>query len=176
MIWKDCQGKDIHINQQILHYTATNQTVTTIRDKSLLREVIAQFGEMQYAFEEFHGTCEYKGISFSGINGCGILTCGNNRLDINGYNYFWNGVKVDVPMENFNLKTTYGPNSSIIEANGVNSPITTGSNSPINQQESNVLVQLFLSKGTIGGVIISSIIVIAVEYWKNRNKKPKRTK
>jgi hypothetical protein len=79
-------------------------------------------------------------------------------------------------MEYLNVKSTYGPNSSIIETQGMNSPVTTGLNSPINQQESNILVQLFWSKGTIGGVIISSIIVVAVEYWKNRNKKPKRTK
>jgi hypothetical protein len=164
MMWKNCQGNDIHINQPVLTYTATNQSVSLIKwpyDRSTIREIVRIFGEEQQIFTTiFGGTCENYANStrIGGINGCGILTSGNNRLDINGYNYFWNGIKVDVPLEILNLKTTYGPNSSIIETHGEKSPVTTGPNSPINQQEDAIWVQLFLPKVTLAGMIIGAII------------------
>lgn len=153
-------------------------TVTAIRDKNELREAITIFGEMQHQFEDFRGTCDQKAGGWSGINGCGILTCGDNRLNINGYNYFWNDKKVDVPQEIINSKATYGPNSSIIETHGENSPVTTGDHSPITQQTDSIWIQLFWSKGTIGGMIIGVILTksfeLIIEYWKTRNKKAKK--
>jgi len=187
IMWNDCQGKDIHINQPgVLSYNGTKQpgillypgtdSISVIKwpyDQSVIREIIRIFGENQQHFGTIIGdTCEHHPESL----GCNILTAGTNRLDINGYNYFWNGVKVDVPQANLNIKTIYGPNGTMIDTRGPNSPVTIGPNSPINQQESNIWVQFFGSKGTIGGMIISSLIYIVVEYWKRSNKKSKKTK
>ena len=159
-------------------YAATNQSVSLIKwpyDRSVIREIVRIFGEEQSGFETFYGTCKDKGVTISGWNGCGILTCGDNWLDINGYNYFWNDVRVYPTQENLNLKATYGPNSSIIETHGVNSPVTTGSNSPINQQEDAFWVQLFLPKVTILGMIIGAIITalfdFVIRHMRNRTKK-----
>mgnify|MGYP000852374504 FL=1 len=176
LIWVDCKGNDIHINQPgVLVDVATNQNVSLIRwpyDRSVIREIVRIFGEEQHIFGTITGgTCE----SYPESLGCGILTCGDNRLDINGYNYFWNDVKVDVPQENINLKATYGPNSSIIETQGMNSPVTIGPNSPINQQADAFWVQLFLPKVTILGMIIGAIITalldFVIRHRKNKNKK-----
>lgn len=173
MIWKDCQGKDIHINQPIINYTTKNQTsdlrlIEWPYDRSTVRRIIELFGESQPYFATFYGTCENKGVTITGIDGCGILTSGDNKLDINGYNYFWNGVTVDVPKEEF--KMTSGNNSPIIETQGDKSPVTTGPNSPISQQEENIWVQLFWSKGTIGGLIIAFILNVLYYLIKRRLK------
>ena len=179
MMWNDCQGNDIRINQPgVLRYIETNQSVNLIKwpyEKNTLREIVRLFGDEQQIFTTiFGGTCENYNEStrIGGINGCGILTCGANRLDINGYNYFWNGIKVDVPQENLNFKTTYGPNSSIIETHGEKSPVTTGSNSPINQQEDSTWIQLFWPKVTFLGMIVGALITIltelAVKYLKKK--------
>jgi hypothetical protein len=73
---------------------------------------------------------------------------------------------------------TNAPNSSIIETHGENSPVTTGSNSPITQDS--IWVQLLEPKVTILGIIIGILIKeIAeriMEFYKNRNKKHKGTK
>lgn len=187
MMWNDCQGNDIHINQPgVLSYIETNQSVSLIEwpyDKNSLREIVRIFGEEQQIFTTiFGGTCENYNDStrIGGINGCGILTCGDNRLDINGYNYFWNGIKVDVPQENLNFKTTYGPNSSIIETHGENSHVTIGDNNPVIQQDDHIWIQLFWSKSTIAGMIIGILITklldLIIEYWRNRNKKSEKRK
>jgi len=178
MMWNDCQGKDIHINQPVIMDKTTNQSVNRIKwpyDKNTIHEIVRVFGEEQQIFTTFFGTCEYYNNStrIEGIKGCGILTSGSNKLDINGYNYFWNGVKVDVPQENLNFKMTNAPNSSIIETHGENSPVTTGSNSPITQDS--IWVQLLEPKVTILGVVIGILIKEVAErimaFYKNRNKK-----
>jgi hypothetical protein len=175
-IWKDCQGKDIHINQPVIMDTATNQSISLIKwpyNRSAIRDIVRILGEEQEIFSTIFGTCQdsNNSIRIERINGCSILTAGNNRLDINGYNYLWNDVKVDVPQENLNIKTTYGPNSSIIETQGMNSPVTTGPNSPINQREDSIWVQLFLPKVTIPGMIVGAIITALVDLVIKRRRK-----
>lgn len=158
MIYEDCQGNDIQINQPYIINTKTNESVDVITwpySYQDLRRIIELFGEME-PFAFYQGTCENKGVSISGADGCGILACQDNRLDINQYTYFWNGVRVAVPKEEF--KTTFGPNSPIVETYGDKSPVTTGDNSPVTQQENNIWIQLFWSKGTIGGVIVAAIL------------------
>lgn len=176
IIWTDCQGKDIEINQPIITFTATNQTLSLMKwpyGKEDLRQVIKLLSEQPY--RTYAGQCDgvYSMVSDTGWEGCGILTSENHKLNINFDTYYWDGVKVDVPKEEF--KTTYGSNSPIIETNGEKSPVTTGANSPINQQENAIWVQLFLPKVTILGMIIGAIITALVEHiitrWRNKTKK-----
>jgi hypothetical protein len=169
LIWEDCRGKDIHINQPVIIDLETNKSIPLIKwayNKSKIKDIIRIFGEEQPYFSNIlSGTCEDKGPYVGGIDGCGILTCGNNWLDINGYNYFWNGIKVDVPKEEF--KVTSGNNSPIIETGdsspvttGDKSPITTGDNSPINQKELNIA----FAQGTIFGTIFGIMLKFLYDY------------
>ena len=65
-------------------------------------------------------------------------------------------------------KATSGNRSPIIKARD-NGKITTGDNSPINQE--NIVIQLFWSKGTIGGAIIVIILNIIYYFWRKRKRK-----
>lgn len=67
-------------------------------------------------------------------------------------------------------KATFDNRSPIIEARD-NGKITTGDNSPIHQE--NIFIQLFWSKGTIGGAIIVIVSNIIYYFW--RKKKEKKT-
>lgn len=176
IIWDDCKEKDIHINQPCIINLENNQSIDVIKwpyEKKDLRRIIEILGEIQHNFETFYGTCENKPFRISGIDGCGILTCGNNRLDINGYNYFWNNIKVDVPKEE--IKTIIGSNSSIIETHGENSPVTTGPNSPVTQQTDSIWFQSLEPKstiiGTIIGILLTKSLDLLIEYWRTKNKK-----
>lgn len=176
IIWKDCEGKDIQINQPILKYTASNQTLSLMKwpySEENLRNIIQLLSEQPY--KTYGGQCDgvYSFVGDTGWDGCGILTSGNNKLNINLDTYYWDGVKVDVPKEEF--KTTYGSNSPIVETNGEKSPVTTGVNSPINQQEDAIWVQLFLPRVTILGMIIGALITalldLVIKRLQKRNKK-----
>lgn len=183
LIWKDCNGEDININQPIINYTTENHTsylriIEWPYERSTLRRIIELFGEQQHLFATFFGTCTDKGVTISGIDGCGILTCGNNKLDINGYNYLWNDVKVDVPKEEFKIAS--GNNSQIIETGdnspvttGEKSPITTGDHSPNNQQENNISVQMAFGAGSIFGTIIGIILKILFDMYRKNNARKK---
>jgi len=170
MIYEDCKGNDIHVKYILIN----NQTVSLLKwpyyNKNFLREIIKVWGACE-PFQKYYGTCEDKAGTWSiGLDGCGILTCQDNRLDINEYVYFWNGVRVDVPKEEF--KTTFGPNSPIVETHGDKSPVTTGDNSPITQRKDSIWVQFFWSKGTIGGLIIAGILdVLFILIKKYINKR-----
>lgn len=64
-------------------------------------------------------------------------------------------------------KATSGNRSPIIEARD-NGKITTGDNSPIHQE--NIFIQLFWSKGTIGGAIIVIVLNIIYYFWRKKKK------
>jgi|WetSurSiteA1Bulk_404760.scaffolds.fasta_scaffold53519_1 hypothetical protein len=177
LMWVDCKGKDIHINQPIINIPATNQSVSLIKwpySKETLRRVTQLLGETPY--KTYIGQCDgaYSMVSDTGWEGCGILTCGNNKLNINFDTYYWNGVKVDVPKEEF--KTTLGNNSPIIETGdkspvttGDKSPITTGDSSPIAQQEWNIA----FVQGTVFGTILGIILKILYDYIGPKYQKKK---
>jgi len=143
LIWTDCKGKDIQINHAgILRYTATNQNVSLIKwpyNKDYLRNALELLDEQPY--RDYLGPCETKNKSYydSGWDGCGILTCQDNRLNIDYDTYYWNGTKVDVPNEEFKISS--GNNSQIVVTQGDKSPVTTGDRSPITQQECNLQIK-----------------------------------
>lgn len=167
LVWEDCRGKDIHINQPILIERSTNETVSLISggySKEDLRYVLKLLGSVPYDF--FVGTCEEKSQNNDiGWDGCGIITCEGNKLDINSDVYYWNGVKVDVPRDEFKIAS--GNNSQIIETGdnslvttGDKSPITTGDDSPISQKDWNIgFVQ-----GSILGTILGIILKFMYDY------------
>ena len=175
-VYQDCYEKDLHINKPYIVDTNTNKSVDLIKwpyNYQVLRRIIELFGNIE-PFAFFQGTCDNKGVTISGADGCGILTCNGHKLDINQYTYFWDGIRISVPREEF--KTTYGTNSPIIETHGEESPVTTGDNSPINQEENSIWIQLFWSKGTIAGAIIGFLLNALLVWWKNKNQNKKDKK
>ena len=174
LIYNDCKGQDLAINQPYIVSAATNTAINQIPESSYdyttVRRIVEVLGDLEpYAF--FQGTCENKRVAINGGgDGCGIVTCGNNKLDINQYTYLWNGERVDVPKEEF--KATYGTNSPIIETLGDKSPVTTGDSSPIQQKETNTN---FFSKDTLIGTVIGAILTVLgntiLSVLKKRKKK-----
>jgi hypothetical protein len=181
IIWKDCQGKDIHINQPILKLISTNQTLSLIKwpySKEDLRSVIQILSEQPY--RTYQGQCDgvYSMVSDTGWEGCGILTSGKNKLNINFDTYYWNGVKVDVPVED--IKIASGQNSTIIETHGEMSPVTTGPNSPVTTgngssiTQQNVTLAFSFGAGTVFGIIAKTLVDYVIRRHSKRSppKKP----
>lgn len=167
MIWTDCQGNNIHINQPVLKRISTNQTFDLLPWPYTRKDVRTIIGllddKVHFAF--FAGTCENKALTVdTGVDGCSILTCQDDRLDVNRDTYYWKGTKVDASKDE--LKITSGNNSPIIETQGEKSPVTTGVNSPITQQEYSF--QIVLAAGIIGAVIG---LLLKVLYDLSRRKK-----
>jgi hypothetical protein len=177
IVYDDCVGKDMDLKEPYIKNTQTNEVVTSIPwpyDKLQIRRIIELLGVYEPYNQYYNGCAQQDGNYFSnGKNGCGIFKCEDNKLDINQYNYFWNDERVDVPREEY--KTTYGSNSPIVETHGDNRLSTTGDNSPINQQENNIWIQLFLSKGTLAGAILGFIMKILYDIWKKKYNKRKKS-
>ncbi len=104
-IYSDCQDKDIIIKENYIA-NSNGESINIFHnnsyDYSAVRKTIEIFGKYE-PYEFFQGSCENKGVSLSGRIGCGILSCGNSKLDINQYTYFWNGERIDVPQETTNI-------------------------------------------------------------------------
>lgn len=168
IIYKDCEGKDLDLTNANLYsdkeFTKKINLISWPNYSIFeIRKIIEKFSEGEpYMFWQQSGK---GGISIGDKNGFGILKCDPHNLDINRETYYWDKVKVDIPREEF--KITYGQGSPIIEIYGDQSPVTTGDNSPINQ--TNIWIQLFWSKGTMGGVILS--IILSLIYKKRKNIK-----
>jgi len=124
-IYKDCYGHDLNIKEPFIQNTLTNSSVTLISwpyDKMTLRRVIELFGTYE-PFNDYMNGCfsgDKSGMSV-GKDGCNILNCSKNKLDINKYTYSWNNERIDVPREEFN---TY--NGDYVSASGEGSQACVG--------------------------------------------------
>jgi hypothetical protein len=106
-IFSDCSGKNLIIKEPFIINTMTNETISLIPsgsyDYGTVRLLVKLFGGLE-PWDFFQGTCQDKGVTIGGSrDGCGLLKCGENVLDVNQYTYFWNGVRVDVPKETTNI-------------------------------------------------------------------------
>lgn len=173
MIYEDCQGKNININQSIT-YIPTNYTFNSIEwpyDKNLIKAIIKYLDTENYSF--ITGTCDNKRMCTDGVDGCGILKCDDKRLDINGDTYYWNGTKVDFLKEEYKINGSYnalikGDSNQVTTGNYNQMNQIKGNNNYVSQQEENIFVQLFWSKGTIGGLIIAFILDILYLFVKRK--------
>lgn len=179
-IYQGCYEEDILLKQGFIYQETrgVKEDLVNINwpySYPTLRRIIQLFGEIEPYDNYFDGCERQDGSSYTkGLNGCDILSCNGHKLDINNYEYFWDDVRVDVPREEF--KTIYGDNIETYGdespvTTGDESPVTTGDNSPITQEEKNVWVQLFLSKGTIVGAILGLLLKILYDVLKPLLKK-----
>lgn len=168
LMWEDCKGKDIYINQPILINKISNHSISLIPwpySKDELRYLIEVIDGQPY--RDYLGAL---GGSFvdSGWNGNGLLTCGNEKLDIDYDTYYWNGTKVDVPKEElFNIAS--GNNNTQVINKGDRNSVATGNNNIVSTGDNNLITQqdlnISFAKGTIFGVIISILFKILYDIW-----------
>jgi len=174
IIYKDCYGKDIQIKEGYIVREPSKDPVTHIEwneeaATTIIRRIIEFIGQYE-PFNDYSIGCANKEEGMMrGLDGCDILTCEGHKLDIDGYIYSWDDTRIDVPKEEF--KTIYGDS---IETYGDKSPVTTGDNSPINQEEKNIWIQLFWSKGTIAGAIIGFLLKVLYDFLKKKFYKRKK--
>jgi len=184
IIFEDCSRNDINIKEGFISLKSdienSNKPLTTIKSGSYtlvnLTKIIQILGEREPFDQYFAGCGSNDNSGFSmGKNGCKILSCSGHTLDINQYEYFWDGERIDLPREEFTA--IYGDN---IETYGDESPVTTGDSSPIIQNNNgpvdlsnrNIWIQMFFSKGTIIGTLIGFLLKvlydIIVRHRRNR--------
>ena len=169
LMWEDCQGKDIHINQPILINKITNQSISLIPwpySKDELRYLIEIIDGLSY--RDYLGA--FGGGSFvdSGWDGNSLLTCDDNRLNIDFDTYYWNGTKVDVPKEElFNIAS--GNNNTQVINKGDRNSVTTGNHNTVNTGDNNSITQqdlkISFAKGTFFGILISIMFKILYDIW-----------
>jgi len=157
IITSDCSGKDIHIKEGYI--LDNNQSLTELKwpwkyGYNGTRSIIKIFGELE-PFDDYFNGCNNKGGGIiGGKDGCQILGCGEHKLDITKYEYFWDDVRVDIPREEFN--------SYYAQTSGDNSPALAGNNGQISQTNFNFKIAfgITLSFAIFElGVIIYQLIV-----------------
>ncbi|HIH32358.1 TPA: hypothetical protein HA235_06660 [Candidatus Woesearchaeota archaeon] len=106
IIYNDCQGKNFNVQEGFLFYTSNNQKFTGLNwpyTYDVLKNVISNLDKYT-PFNDHTAGCRVAGITMSiGKDGCDILKCGNHTLDINKYDYLWDNVKIDVPLQTTNI-------------------------------------------------------------------------
>lgn len=178
LVYDSCKGNDIKLKDNFFIRADNSGFVTELNwpyNKELINATIHYISrsEPYSASNNMYngGNIEVGNKSVLIDNrGENILTCGENHLDAYIREYYWNTRKIELPRNiqvNEGGKATFGDRSPIIDAN--NSQITTGDNSPINQE--NIFIQLFWSKGTVGGIIIALVLTIISYILKKRIKK-----
>jgi hypothetical protein len=93
LMWKDCQGKDIHINngQYICSSERCINVIPWPYNITILKVLLKAIGEQQSQFTSFDGTCENKimeSAPANPISGCNIITIVGYGLTVNGNDYF----------------------------------------------------------------------------------------
>lgn len=195
LIWDDCKGNDIRIHQPVITLDQVNHTISLTKlsnttnqitflsglrwpySRDQLKQVIQMLTEQPY--RTYQGQCDgvYSMVSDTGFEGCGILTSGKNKLNINFDTYYWNGEKVDVPKEELYNIASGNNNTQVINKGDKNSInignsniANTGENSTITQQDLNIT----FSKGIISGAIvllIAETLGILLQRWLRKKKK-----
>jgi len=162
-IYSDCMGKDLTIKSGVVF--SGSQEITQIKSSemnlALVLKLIQVIDTIPWGNVYAGSPCGY-GDPLE----CGIIKCGEHQMDINRDDFYWDKIKFMEVKEEYIYATTQGDNS----------PVTTGDDSPINQ--TNTWIQLFWSKGTLGGIIISGIVwlITRVTFAKLNKRKRKGEK
>ena len=176
-IYEDCKGSDINIKEGFMETVNTKQPFTVLKwpyDISTIKKIIQLFTE----------NGPYLILSRGWAMGSGevaqqILTCKNHKLDISGDDYYWDGIKVELPKYNVDIDVSAESGGKatltgdIIEleegarytkTEGDFSPATSGDNSPVVQENifARILTNLYFSISvtfTLGLSIILNFIL-----------------
>lgn len=170
-VYDDCKDYDIHIKEGILLDARTKQSFTTLSkpyEQSEVKEIIELFVEAE---PYMLGSLDKSGtgVMMGGgemKNGFDILTCGSNKLDINGRDYFWNDIKVELPRTAVTNIILTGDCPSLV----------VGDNNTINQDCSEKTISISTGKFvlfSLGGItVVGAIInVVIIPIFKRRKDK-----
>jgi len=115
IVYVGCQEEDLIIKENFIFNTLTDETVTLIPwpySYENVWSIIEVLGRYE-PFDDYANGCDVKEAQqlagknpsgwTKGKDGCRILTCGEHKLDINDYEYFWDSIRVDVPKETTNI-------------------------------------------------------------------------
>lgn len=105
-IFDDCKGYDIHIKKGIVVNAKTKEKITEISWPNYNYEniitiltIVSEKGSYKLKQgKDIRTVCKGNGITISGggeKDGCELLSCGSNILDISKDEYFWNGIKLE---------------------------------------------------------------------------------
>jgi hypothetical protein len=168
LIWEDCRGKDIHINQpNVIINTATNNSITLFKGQAYTKDDLRRIVEIldNYTYRDYLGPCDSRnGTHVSGIgfvDGCGVLSCENYILNIDKDGYEWKGIRVDVPKEEL-FAIASGDNNTQVINKGDGSPINIGNNNIANAGDNSSITKqdlnISFAKGTIFGLLVSILL------------------
>lgn len=127
-IYEDCKDTTIALNTT--SFTFEGKHLDSINpDLQSIKSVLGAFSN-----------AEPYNISAGGVTsgstnrkGKEVLTCGTHKLDINGYNYFWDNMRIEVPKQQINTQNIGAGGNGTINGDIVDSSNyskTTGDNSP----------------------------------------------
>ena len=167
IIFEDCQGNDILFNSnfaaraEAFRRLANKENASAINQEPIYQKLL----DWPYQVENIaNQIVEIDKVPWDelsrgffmggGISGDKFLVCGNNYLTISKDEYYWNNIKIDTPKEEFN--SYYAQN---LADNGV---VIAGENNQVNQENKNILINLFWSQGTLGGAVLTIIFGGAV--------------
>ena len=175
LIWEDCKGKDIHINQpNVIVNVATNESITLFKGQAYTKDDLRRIIEIldNYTYRDYIGPCDSRnGTHVSGkgfVDGCGILSCENYILNIDKDGYEWKGIRVDVPKEEL-FAIASGDNNTQVINKGDRSSINIGNNNIANAGDNCSITQkdlnISFAKGTIFGLLISILFKVFYDLF-----------
>lgn len=161
-ISQECGSNDYSIKEGILFNRLTRENITLVKNSEAnyeaLYKIISYLDQLPYvAYTPM--PCE-NAVTSSGksnaIMGCGLLRCGDHKLDVSGDTFYWDNVKFEEIKREFNYA----------EANGEGGQACSGAGCQNTQFNFKLAFGITLSIAIIElGVIISQFI---------RNKKLKQ--
>ena len=98
-IYQRCSGTDIELPKPYL--AVQNHTLASVAWPYSREQVITLVRGLSAGepYDKFWSGCDHQdlgGISRN-RNGCGVLMCGENTLDIQWASWYWNGVEINQP-------------------------------------------------------------------------------
>lgn len=186
MICNDCQSKDIYLSKPITVYPNDGSSsydiynITWPYDKSIVKFIINVYSNTNFSY--IQGTCDNKITFTSGpdiIDGCGLLRCGNYKLNINGDNYYWNGEMIDFLKKEEMHNIASGNNNTQIIAKGDSNALVAGNNNIANTGENCTITKQDLSfsftKGFAWGAVLTFLLETAIILYQRWQKKKKES-
>jgi hypothetical protein len=123
-IYEECKESDINIKEGFIGYVDADKNIRNITilewpyNLAKIKEIVNIF-IVNEPYPIFSRADENKEI-FAVMGNAQqfaykILTCGDHKLDINGYNYYWDGVKVELPRQkvDINISATSGGKATL---------------------------------------------------------------
>lgn len=161
-IYKDCNNKDLKINK-VYYDTKTPRELAYLVSWPYaienLNNALREFNKIEWVKYEGGVIFQYG----KKLVGKEILTCSSHQLDINGNDWHWDGVEIEMPKVFVGIKATSGDNSPIVETHGNNSPVIIGDESKTNINSGSLAgLEKFIKNNIIVSIIIIILFIVSL--------------